>query len=395
MKRKKTVWLLAVLMLLSSIFSGCANFTSSAGAAEVSYPIVSCNANGITLQIDPRIELLSVIEYLSTKFQQNYPEELSPYSASYKNEIEEYFSPYREHKAVQYMDQLAEQYYFDPDGALTLMIYITDSFELSSELKAFSTASGDTIESQSYDTMSAVFHAFNNYQNIEAFANELKDFAKKSNFGTFLQNHYEYYDTIVNGVSSLIRSDDKTTLETYIGNSQSSYTLLLSPMQSSEPKRTCIYNSYALDLFEILGPMSDEAFSDRDTMRDLIWYEFGHSFIDPLTEVNHASMMTYQKEAYPQIQEAMERAGCESWQDAVNEHVIRGIVARMIFKQNGQEAFDAFMQKQRTQGFDYIDSVTGYLTYFEHHRSKYGTLTVFYPDLMKAFQSTTAEIGLR
>ena len=394
MKKKKTVWLLAVLMFFSSMYSGCANFTSSAGAAEVSYPTVSCNANGITLQIDPRIELLSIIEYLSTKFQKNYPEELSPYSASYKKEVEEYFSEYRNHKAVQYMDQLAEQYYFDPDGALTLMIYITDSFDLSSEIKAFSTSSGDTMESQSYDTMSAVFHAFNNYQNIEAFVKELKDFAKKSDFSTFLKNHYEYYDTIVNGVAGLIRSDDKTTLETYIGSSQSSYTLIFSPMQSSKAKRTCIYNSYALDLFEIFGPLSNEKFLDRETMRDLIWYEFGHSFIDPLTEVNHASMMSYQKEAYPQIKEAMKDVGCDNWQDAVNEHVIRGIGARMIFKQNGQEAFEAFMKKQRDQGFSYIDSVTGYLTYFEHHRSKYGTLTVFYPDLMKAFQSTSAQIGL-
>lgn len=76
--------------------------------------------NNINFSIDPRIELLSIIIYLSPKYNENVTS-IIPFNSSYKKEVEEWFGDYKNHKAVKLLDSMLERgfsYDAPPTGML-------------------------------------------------------------------------------------------------------------------------------------------------------------------------------------------------------------------------------------------------------------------------------------
>jgi hypothetical protein len=88
--------MLAIVVVLGCA-SGCARGVLAQGPE---FPPVRAESNGVSVAVDPRIELMTAIQLLA-----GYPI-LTSHFTPYRSDVAEYFAPYRAHQAVAYFDTL-------------------------------------------------------------------------------------------------------------------------------------------------------------------------------------------------------------------------------------------------------------------------------------------------
>ena len=102
--------ILAISLSLIMIFSsGCSNVENENIESKENKPLVE-NINNINIIIDPRIELLSVIIYLSPTYNSR-TNSLIPQDLTYKKDVEKWFGKYKDHEAVKLFESMSQKAY--------------------------------------------------------------------------------------------------------------------------------------------------------------------------------------------------------------------------------------------------------------------------------------------
>jgi hypothetical protein len=365
--------------LLLLLLASCQSLPSQ--PAIPTYPTWVVEADPVAIQpglhvtVDPRLELLAVVQSLGLYDSQTHL--ITNYAFPYRKEIDEYFQPYKDHAAVKIFDQMS-QVGFTFDAPPALMLSLSDPPELAV------TASFDNI----------IIARAGGPVLVEAFLAALRDFARETNFMAFYTGHADFYATLTGQVEAMINPADLTTLEVYYGMQQHSYNIILVPLfhpggfGPRMPAKAGSAGDGLFDVYSINGPqgVTDDIpnFGDAADYRDLIWHEFGHSFINPLTEANSDLVIPYESLATP-IAWKMRRLAYTGWETIVNEHVIRAITIRLVAQVDGEEAGQALLEKERKQGFRYINVLSERLKEYEANRGEYPTLESFYRRLMEVW----------
>ena len=328
----------------------------------------------LNVSVDPRIELLLVVQLLSEY------DGLTKFDIGFISTVNDWFSSYSQHDAVKmFRDITSEGIYFD--AYPTAMLYLSDPPELS-QMPSFDNQN-DTY----------VAHAFGGTNKVSEFAALLRDFVAKSNYMEFFTTNRSYYDSLTSKLSEEMSSIDCIeVLENYFGMNQNSYNLILSPLLHAGgfgPRVST--RDGALDIYSIIGPLSSVAgmpmFGTGLSIFVNIWHEFGHSFVNPLTETHHdrVSRCTH---LYEPIQSNMKNMGYSSWGNCVNEHVIRAVVVRLVHQELDLEFADELLKTERDRSFAYIDPLCDKLRRYETSRDRYQNFGDFYPELLAAFDAT-------
>jgi hypothetical protein len=224
---------------------------------------------------------------------------------------------------------------------------------------------------------------------VEAFLAALRDFTRETHFMSFYTSHADFYATLTGQVEKMIDPAGLTMLEDYYGMQQHSYNIILVPLfhPGGFGPRIPAGNG-VFDVYSINGPQGVSGdipnFGGANDYRELIWHEFGHSFINPLTEANNDLVFPYENLANP-IARKMKRMAYTNWETIVNEHVIRAITTRLVAQMDGKEAGRILLETERSKGFRYIDVLAERLKEYETNRGEYPTLESFYRRLMEVW----------
>lgn len=143
------------------------------------------------------------------------------------------------------------------------------------------------------------------------------------------------------------------------------------------------------DVYAILGPTDTfegiPIFWPSAWLKYIVWHEFGHSFVNPITERFRQEIAKYSS-LYDPIAEVMKKQAYGDWESCVNEHIIRAIEIRRIYREMGKAAADIMLQEEKSQGFIYIEALSERLKDYETQRDRYPTFLDFYPELIKVFE---------
>jgi hypothetical protein len=120
-------------------------------------------------------------------------------------------------------------------------------------------------------------------------------------------------------------------------------------------------------------------------LRELVWHEFGHSFVNPLTAARHDQLQANLDHFVP-LATRMEKTGYPTWESCVNEHLIRAITARLMFRVVGEEAGAKAVQEEVSRGFVYVPALCRQLAEYETQRAAYPNLAAFLPRLLEVFE---------
>lgn len=369
---KKIISLLLTLTMMFSV--GC---TSSSEVSTTENKPITKEFNNINMTIDPRIELLSVIIYLSPTYDYNTTS-IIPEDITYKQDVEEYFGEYKYHKVIKLFEYISQKG-FGYDAPPTAMIYLTNPPNLKIR---------EDIDKSDYVYKQCVQRAGGEDKFLE-FIRELDNFAKETNFYEFYNNHINYYEKIINTtIENLSDVDYISQVEDFYGTKQNSYNIILDGMLYANNYGPRIKNKDGkYDIYSIQGSSGSKddlpIFGDDFMFMYLLRHEFGHSFVNNLATKNIKEVKKYESLFEP-IKEKMNSQAYSNWETCLNEHLVRAGVIRMTEIHNGKEDANKLIEMEREAGFIYIDELLNLLeNEYETNRDKYPAFEDFYPQILK------------
>jgi hypothetical protein len=227
--------------------------------------------------------------------------------------------------------------------------------------------------------------------NLQEFVQALREFARDTQFMDFFNRHHSLYQSIEADIRNKLGDNDYIgLLENYYGIHQHSYTIipaLLFHGGGFGPRMTRPDGS--LDIYYIGGLRKIEndqlIFQTEESLRDLAWHEFSHSFVNPLTEKHWKELEMYGSLIDP-ILTFLNRVGYASWDACVNEHIVRAVTIRFAYREIGKEEGDKALKFEKLAGWFYLDPILTKLVDYELHRQQYATFTDFFPEIVKEFK---------
>jgi hypothetical protein len=326
--------------------------------------------HAIEVRVDPRVELISVIQYTS-RYRETFPFLLNADPFPYREAVTSYFASYADHSVVKRFDEISSQpRMFNFMAPPTTMLYLRNDLTLRD----------DVVWPE------AVLQRAGGRESLEEFAAHLRGFCEATAFAGFYVAHAAYYERLVAAVIAKLGAKDYVReLEAFYGVHHSSYTLILvslyghvgfGPYLDTLPGERQIYN--------ILGPQGIQAgipvFGDPGYFATMQRHEFSHSFVNPLTEKHWD-----QAKAYAHLYDALPRQEvCGEWNECVNEYIIRAVTTYLAF-QDSETAGQAALEAERARNVVLIDDLLARIREYAAHREQYPTFDDYYPHLLETF----------
>ncbi len=346
-----------------TIFGNASNSKSN----DVNDLVIVKSIDNINVSIDHRQELLSIVQFLGGYFR------LNKYPFKYKEDIESYFTDFKNHEAVNYFKKLAGSG-FTYDAPTAVMLYLNHNYKLDNK-----------------PTENLVIRA-GGRDSLDEFVRLMQQFVIDSKFEQFFISHKKYYEKLVEDfIYGLKDFTEIKTLEEFYGKKQNSYNIILSILNSgnygpsvTRNKKTDIYNIYSAKGIEKGLP----TFGKTSDVLYLVWHEFGHSFVNYLTYDNIDLVNQYINLMEP-IEIQMKNQAYGEWATVVNEHIIRAISVKLMELKGETTKASQMKYREISKGFIYIDPLCDQLENYIQKRDKYNTFESFYVELIKgAFTET-------
>lgn len=323
--------------------------------------------------VDPRIELLTAVQLLSGY---RY---LTPYRMDYARDLIAYFSRYPPQQAVAFFRGLSWDSGWS-DAYPTAMLYLSYPPELA------------VIQ----PIPPHIYRAFHGEKNFSRFVLALRHFARQTQFGHFFARSQKLYSLLRERLREKLAGADPTgEVEAYFGTRQISYHLVLSPLlhhggfgpHLGPPKGP-------YEVYTLLGPTEAAhglpGYGPRDQLLQIIWHEFSHAFVNPLSG-EYYPMLRPHADLFAPLAEQMASIGYAHWFDCANEHLIRAVTARLAHHHLGAEAGRRALHEEAGRGFRYIHALAGRLEEYEAQRDRYPTFAAFFPRLIAVFAEITPQ----
>ncbi len=330
---------------------------------------VEAGEHQLQIVVDPRIELLAVVQSLG-----DYGSKtglITTFDFSYKREVADYFRPFGKERAVEIFGEMSG-HGFNFDAPPTAMLFFSDPPEILPR----------------HPVPEEILERAGGREKLDEFMGALREFAKKSDFMKFYESRREWYARIAGCAQDSIHGDYVRMLENYYGMTQASYTIILAPLVTGGfgPRVEVMPGHYSL--YNICGPigMQDSLpnFGTVENFRHIAWHEFSHSFVNPATDRFGKDVDRYSG-LFDRISDEMHGMAYSNWRTCVNEHIVRAVTTRLTYREAGKAAGDASMRRERGRGFAYIRELCSALEDYENRRERYATFVDFYPKLVDVF----------
>lgn len=318
----------------------------------------------IKVTVDPRIELMTVVQYMVGYWP------MSRLDTAYATEVQEKFGPYWEHPVLRQYMMMWFTFGFANDAPHDVMLHLSEP----PELQVRTPFPKELIERAGGEKA------------LNDFLDMLRDYAKKTKFMDFFEDHKEFYNFQIEDVSKQIEKEDYVgLLEGYYGDSSNSYALILAALLHDGGYGVSVGGT----MYAIIGPSRsidrEPVFSDPSYLSNITFHEFGNSFISPLSSKIREDIKRCQKLIQP-IQREMEQMAYPTWEICMNEHLIRAISLRILAPKNGEEETKKKIKEQYNNYFVYIDYVLNLLDEYEKYRDLYPNFYDFYSKMQAMFE---------
>jgi hypothetical protein len=322
----------------------------------------------LEIRVDPRIELLAVMQSLTTW---SNSKGFTNLDFQYYRDVKKHFGPYKNHRAVRWLqDNLNKGGWggWNYDAPPRAMLHLSNlpDMKVSIPFSQYLLSRG------------------NGEKNLNSMVDLFNDFARISNFAKFWSDHQPFYEEFLKRIRRVVPFDDYAKLMIdYYGHTPPKFVFIAAPLFTG--------GGFAADVDETAyyfgGPqMLDNGFPaySEAHLRSLIFHEFGHSFITWAT-ADFRSQIDQHQELFAYMKPAMLAQSYGSWSVAVDEHLVRTgqiVLARLA---GFPEQADADMNGQVRLGFVLLPFLVERMEIYLKNRDKYPSFQSFVPELIRIF----------
>jgi len=330
--------------------------------------------DSISVYVDPAVELISTI-YRLAGFHQYDNQVLS----SHLEDIEEYFGPFRNHRAVEMVRELERTHRINGSAPMALAVYLTSpGFQ---GKVPFSPLPPDLDPRWTEES-------------VAAFLTAAREFSADTRFLGFFDTHKEYYERSVGNLRRSLEGHDIVPwLRNFYGQDTEHYAIIVG-MQTG-------YGNYGLsttledgsrEFFSIIGAGFPSwfrhipRFPERILIPTVV-HEFAHSFVNPVVDANEEVLRDVAERLQPFNREVHLSQGYPTWQHLSFEYLVRASVIRYLHHQGDEGGVRRRIEVDEEQGFPGVTLLAEALAEYEADRETYPTLEDFMPRVAACFEA--------
>lgn len=322
--------------------------------------------NKLNVSIDERIETLYSIAYFNDYFL------VSNHDNIYKKTLDKKLSSLKNHRAVSLFDSISKNYNFSYYRPVEWILQYSDFPEFEKTKQKFD---------QDDETITKGKEHL-----LEEFTKELINFNQDSLYQKYIKATKPINEKVI---QNILKSKTIQLLPDYLeefyGTSLPSYNIIISPLLHSGGFNSEIINQKGeKEVYAIIGPNGEIDFYphfDQDYLEmDMILHEFGHSFLNPLTDKYKIDIEKLKSKYYNnKLEKNGKEQGYSNWKDVFNEILLRSIVINITRNKFGDKKADELLNFEKSVGFDLVEKFSKELNYYQNNRNRYKTFNSFYP----------------
>ena len=367
--KKKISGILIIILAILVFISGC----------EKEINVVKYEDGKVTVSVDPRIELISIIQTLAGV------KHLTRLTFDYKDDVLDYFNEYKDHSAVKLFKEYDSKGFNYQRPMYFMLCCNYNKGLLSFDKELYNKEQSDIF--------------FRYKKQIDDLIHQLNDFISVSKFDNFFNSSKNRYAKYISDYEKVVNIVDvKERLEQYYGIDQESYNVILVPLLKAGGYGINIKDEEeSNDIYCIMGPMyirnNNLLFYEEDFPKDMEYHEFSHSFINPLTSKNMDKIERNHElvKLFEEVKDDMENQAYGAMEGFLNEYIVRSVVARLINKYEGEKYYKNIIEYEKENGFIYIEEVCNSLENYENNRDKYPTFESYYDEIIKCLSNIETE----
>lgn len=336
------------------------------------------NADFISVSVDPRVELMSIIFRLAGN--QEYGKCKIP---SYNADIDAWFSPFRNHPVVDYARNLSLKRNIRFDAPITLAIHLTEGFDLQERLPLSPLPDGIddrwTCES------------------LREFLALARQFSRVSDFHCFFGKHLPLFEETAKKAEKIInrkapgewfsrffRAPPVARFCVILGMNNGGLCFGPHFKDGAKNESYCILGVSKVDS---TGKPSFEEFP----LLSAVIHEFGHTFVHPVVQAHLSDLESSCSGIFRLFQSTLAKHACGEWESMVEETLVRAAAARFVRETGGEQPAREEIRRNACQGFFWIGKFADRFHSFESDRMRYPDLGSFMPEIVRLFREVHDE----
>lgn len=311
---------------------------------------------------------------------------MPPANGSLCKLAEQEFKEFKNHRAVQLLDTLI------PRTSITGPVNLVLHFSELPEIKQIYELDTSNI------VISLIGGTNERKRIINEFIKAFSDFYTQAGVEAFLSKHQSYYQQAIDDVNkNLPPSNFINAMEKYYGKENQAYILNPSPVfYPNFGQGPRIATKDGQIIFNVFGPLNESTgnnkdfsfdFDNHEEIRYKSMHEFGHSFINPITEqTDNFEIINKYSYLFKPIEHFMSEQGYRDWRTCLTEHLVRLGEIRIAASMNDTlTAMNLRKMYIGSRKFIYLPFLEKKILEYENNRRKYITFEDFFPELMKVF----------
>ena len=321
------------------------------------------NVDTITVEVDPRVELIGIVFRLAGS-----PEFNQGGIRSYVRDIEQQFGEFDGHPVVKMASRLRNTRQMSADGPMSLSVHIDRDFQPKKAFEEWPWGLDSRWERQE----------------TKEFIEKLQQFAADTKFNEFFKAHGALYEEGIHSCEAVMAQHDlRTWLDEFFGVEGSDLRLVLGFLNGPNNYGARFtagktHEKYAIIGVHMLDPDGNPVFRPKQLATTA--HEFCHSFTNPVVEKYLEQLQPAGEKLYAANAPAMQRIGYQRWQSMMYESAVRACVASFVRNSFPPEYLQYYLDDQDRYGFVWTKELSELLVSYESNRDKYPTFESFFPE---------------
>ena len=327
-------------------------------------------AQQVKVEASETIELMSIMARTA-----GFREYHMDMAGKYTEETEAWFTAFKSHPAVTYMQSLKSRYGISYDAVASMSLHIETDGNIVSLIDA--TTLEKRWKSVNLDSCMMYINQFYTDTRFHEFFVQHENFYKEG-IRAFEDNVVQYFHQ--DWYARFYGMAPEETFRVIIGFTNGGNCYGPSRQLPGQGKEVFAICGYYLD------QETGKAFENNVSLASILIHEFNHSFVNPRLdeEANKALLDSIGEDLYALTKQLMNWQAYKNATTVLNESIVRAAVI-IYLEENGftTEQIKAEMYDQLGRGFHWMPELVSALKEYTHHRDIYPTLNDFYPEIAK------------
>jgi hypothetical protein len=352
-----------------------AAFVAVAGlAAALLPPARAAGAPEVSVTVDPRVELLSIIFRLAGN-----PEYRQGRVQAYNEDIDRQFAPFQDDPVVKLAAKLRETRDVSFDAVMGLAVHVADAFDLK--------------EAVPFDPLPASLDSRWTPASAREFLALARGFVAASDFKGFIERHQPLYRRSVERFTGILRAEGHLEwYDAFFGDNKGFDFRVVLGMSNGG---ACygVHHDRAdgrSDIYSILGVWRVDGQGDpvfESDMLSTIVHEFNHSYTNSLVDRFAEEMRPAAEKIFGVVEDDMSRQAYGTWKTMLYESLNRACTLRYALAYKGRAAMARAAEAERGRGFYWVGDLAELLGEYDRQPRAYPDLAAFFPRIVAFFNA--------